>query len=101
MGTRQELQTLLKSVTGLANVYFQPPENFKMEFPCIVYSRDGSKERFANNGMYLNKKRYKVIVIDSNPDSSIPDKLLSLSMCSFDRHYKANNLNHDVYNIYF
>lgn len=41
------------------------------------------------------------MVIDKNPDSIIADKVESLKMCSFDRHYTADNLNHFVYNLYY
>ena len=72
-----------------------------MEYPCIVYSRIKTDDKFANNGLYLQKKRYSVKVIDRNPDSASPDKIAKLPLCSFDRHYTADNLNHDVYNIYY
>jgi len=49
----------------------------------------------------MNKKRYKVTVIDPDPDSLIPDKVASLPSAVFNRFFAANNLNHDVYNLYF
>lgn len=45
--------------------------------------------------------RYELTVIDKNPDSDILDRVASLPMCAFERHYTADNLNHDVYNIYY
>lgn len=50
---------------------------------------------------YNYRVGYQVTVIDRNPDSLIPGKIASLPMCKFDRHYKAENLNHDVYNLYY
>lgn len=101
MGTRLELQTLLETVLGSGNVYFQPPETLKMQYPCIVYNRDYAITNFADNKPYANTKRYSVTVIDRNPDSLIPDKIADLPMCLFVRHMTVNNLNHDIYNIYF
>ena len=101
MGTRIELNTLLKTLLGSNAVYFQPPASIKMTYPCIVYQRDYIKTVFANNSAYLHKNRYKITVIDKDPDSSIPAKIGALSLCAFDRRYTADNLYHDVYTLYF
>lgn len=83
------------------HVYFQPPENMKLEYPCIIYERNSGTSDFADNIPYLHRIRYTVIVVDANPDSPIPGKVAELPTCVFDRHYTADNLNHDVYNLYF
>lgn len=101
MGTRLDLHEILKDILGSANVYYQPPESVKIVYPCIVYERVTIDIKHASNKPYLHKKRYKVTLIDKNPDSLILDKLLSLPMCTFDRHFTADNLNHDSLNIYF
>lgn len=101
MGSRTELQTLLKGILGTDNVYFQPPPNVQMQYPCIVYRRDLTKVEFAEDKPYKMTKRYQVIVIDRDPDSPIPDKIAALPMCIFERFYTAENLNHDVYKLFF
>lgn len=98
---RGELHNVLISVLGSAHVYFQPPASISLVYPCIVYSKSGVKAKFADDKLYINKKRYMVTVIDSDPDSLVPDKLALLPLCSFDRHFTSNNLNHDVYSLYF
>lgn len=98
---RLELQQLLEQVLGSEFVYFQPPASVQMKYPCIVYSRDAVSEDFASNGPYRRFKRYQVTVIDRNPDSTIPDRVAELPMCSFNRFYTADNLNHDVFQLYF
>jgi len=42
-----------------------------------------------------------VTVIDRNPDSDLPGKVAELPMCTFNRFFTADNLNHDVYTIFF
>lgn len=101
MNRRLELHEILVGLLGSRYVYFQPPESIKMSYPCIVYGRSSSDTIYANNKVYRNKKRYTVTVIDKNPDSDIPDKLLGLQLCKFDRHFNTNNLNHDVYTLYY
>lgn len=102
MVTRQtQLQELLEDVLGSGNVYFQPPSNVTLLYPCIIYNRDNADEKFAGNQLYNRTQRYQVTVIDREPDSGIPDKVAELPMCSFDRWYAADNLNHDVFTIFF
>lgn len=99
MGQRLDLQTLLETLAP--NVYFQPPVNEQMKYPCIVYQRDYDRTDYADNAPYSRTLRYVVTVIDRDPDSPIPDKVGSLPMSTFNRFYTADNLNHDVYTIFF
>lgn len=102
MGRRLDLQTLLETlVPEGGKVYFQPPANVQMQYPCIVYNRDTAVTRFADNNPYRYTKRYQVTVIDRDPDSEIPDKVALLPMCLFQRFFAADNLNHDVFNLFF
>lgn len=101
MGQRLDLHQILVDLLGTSNVYFQPPTNVQMQYPCIVYARDNAVTKFADNSPYRYTKRYQVTVVDRNPDSPIPDKVAKLPMCIFNRFFTAGNLNHDVFNIYF
>lgn len=99
MAPRLQLQDLLESITD--TVYFQPPANVSLTYPCIIYKRDSARTEFADNNPYSHKLRYQVTVIDKNPDSELPAKVAALPMCLFDRFYTADNLNHDVFNLFF
>lgn len=106
MDRRLQLQTLLETIIGprsdgQKNVYFQPPAGVKIVYPCIIYSRNAGDTKFANDKPYNQTVGYQVIVIDANPDSLIPGKVASLPLCKFNRHYTKDNLNHDVYNLYY
>lgn len=101
MSRRLELHQILVDILGSSNVYFQPPASVQMKYPCIIYGRIGLEPKYANNRLYMHKKRYQVTVVDKNPDSIIPGKVLKLPLCKFDRHYNKDNLNHDVYTLYF
>lgn len=100
MSDRLELRAHLIEVLGSRNVYFQPPSSVKMKYPCIVYSLDTINTRYANNNSYFHTKRYRVTVIDKDPDSLIPERILSLPFCSFDRSFTSDNLNHWVFSLY-
>lgn len=101
MGQRLELQSLLTEILETDQVYFQPPPTVSMEYPCIVYARDYELARFADDLPYSRRKRYQVTVIDRDPDSLIPDRIAELPLCTYDRFYTAENLNHDVFKLFF
>lgn len=98
---RSQLHDLLKELLDSDNVYFQPPATKQMEYPCIRYELAPADTRFAGNSPYTYTKRYKVTVIAKDQDSDIPDKIAQLPMCLHNRYYAANNLNHNVFNLYF
>ncbi len=99
---RLELHQILVELLGSDRVYFQPPESRKLEYPCVIYSRQNGDTRFADNTAYLYSTRYQIIYIDRNPDSDFHIRLIQkLPKCVYDRHYTADNLNHEVFNLYF
>lgn len=101
MNRRLELHEVLCDILGSRNVYYQPPETLKMNYPSIVYSRNDIENEYGDNLAYVQNHAYSLILIDKNPDSSFVDKLAKLPMCRFVRNYKSDNLNHDVFLIYF
>lgn len=101
MAQRLELQAILTDILETDHVYFQPPPTVKMVYPCIVYHRDYELVEYADDVPYKQRKRYLVTVIDPDPDSGIPDKVAALPLCVYDRFYTADNLNHDVYKLFF
>jgi hypothetical protein len=101
MGLRLDLQSILVDILGTNHVYFQPPPSIQMSYPCIVYKRDDESTDFADNKPYSMRRRYQVTVIDRDPDTEITKKVAELPSCVYDRFYAADNLNHDVYKIFF
>lgn len=101
MASRLELQTKLEELLGSKNVYYKPPESVKIEYPAIIYSKVDIDKKHANNSAYLLTKQYEIIVVDKKPDNPVIEKLLSLPMCSFNRNFKSDNLNHDVLTLYY
>jgi hypothetical protein len=101
MASRLELQSLLEGLLGSRNVYFQPPGTVEIKYPAIVYSVDSRPTDFANDNPYIIRRRYKIMVIDKNPDSATPDKVGALKSSKFNTSYVKDNLHHNVYNLYF
>lgn len=107
MDKRLELHEILCGIVNITepdgdrHVYFQPPESVKIKYPAIIYSRNDIDNRFANNDVYKQTYNYQVTVIDRDPDSEIVDKVSKLSTCRFNRHFVSDNLNHDVFILYY
>ena len=100
MAEWQETKTLLKETAGIENVYFQPPTGYMMKYPAIVFTRKPANKLFADDAAYFRNTCYEVTVIDPNPDGDIAYKIEQLPYCSHDRHFKNDNLNHDIFTLY-
>ena len=101
MGRRVQLHQLLKTTINSENVYFQPPPNLQLKFPCVIYKRALGDTKFADNKPYNHQVGYLLQVVDADPDSLLPEKIAELPKCVFERHYTTNNMNYTLYNIYY
>lgn len=101
MGPRAELHSKLCSILGSNNIYFQPPESIKLQYPCIVYELSNIESTKADDIKFTLRKKYSVTFISLDPDSNIPEKLLQLRYCAYDRRFVNDNMYHDVFTIYF
>lgn len=98
---RLELHNALVNILGTDNVYYQPPETVKMNYPCIVYEHSRESTWHADDRPYKVDSIYMVTSIDKNPESETPDKIGLLRGAAFDRHFVSDNLHHYVYRIWF
>ena len=100
MNDRFELHDeLLKFVD---NAYFQPPENIKIQYPCIIYNLKNIDTRKANDILYKKRRSYDVTLITKDPDTKLVDDILETFKYSrFDRHFVSDNLNHYAFSIYY
>lgn len=101
MASRLDLQNKLTELLGNPNVYYQSPGANGMSYPAIKYDKRKPDVKHADNIVYLSKNCYELIVIDYEPDNPVIETLMDLPYCSWDRHYIADNLNHDVLIIYY
>lgn len=96
---QQELHSVLLGFCE--HVYYQAPESVKMQYPAIRYERSDIRNTFAADNVYKQSHFYEITVIDHDPDSAITEKISKLPKVRYDRHYKSDNLNHDVFTIYY
>lgn len=95
---RSELSGILHGYCD--NVYFQPPADKKLTYPCIIYSLDSVDVVFADNGHYRIMDKYSITYITRDPDDAMIKQLLSIRYCSFNRAYPADNLHHYSYTVF-
>lgn len=99
---RLELSAKLKELFGSDNVYFQPPEGFKMLYPCIRYKRSYKNINYANNKAYGVRQEYELIIISKNPSEPITFTIPhEFEYCRPGRSYVADNLYHEIFYIYW
>lgn len=99
--TRIDLQNKLEELLDSRNVYYQPPENLKMEYPAIRYSKSEIRNIYASDLKYISNDVYDLVIIDKKPDNPVIKKILELPYSEFDRHYVADGLNHDIIRIFY
>ena len=102
MASRLELQAVLETILGSRNVYFQPPENFKLSYPCIIYHRRPKEVRYADDIKYRNLNCYEVQLMKR--DSDVDELFDALDNMKYSRHERAfvvDNLSHDNFVIYY
>lgn len=102
MARRPDLHEELCEILGTRNVYYQPPASVKMQYDAIRYELSGKDLKRANDMIYRSTNRYDGVFITRDPDSELPDRLLShFEMISFGSPYTADNLYHFPFTLYF
>lgn len=82
-------------------VFYQPPEGYKLEYPCIIYELSKRVSIHANNKNYLKNQVYSIKYITENSDSDIPELLEeTLDNSSFERVFTTEGLYHYIYKTY-
>ena len=90
----------LVRILGSKNVYYQPPSNVNLVYPCILYELEGIDDKHADNLVYLRNLKYKVTVIDKHHNSPIFEKLLERPYSSYSTRFSTTGLNHYVCTLY-
>ena len=89
-------------LTFISNVYFQPPANIQMKYPCIVYKKTNKMRHFAADVIYLSQQEYVITVIEHNPDSDVADRIEKhFPHCGINQYYTVDNLNHTNLSLYY
>lgn len=100
--TRLTLHDILcEVIDSKEKVYYDPPSH--MQYPCIKYESAEDNVSYGDNMRFIVKRSWMITVIDPDPDSKIPVKLLERFpyLCRKDREYIADGLHHFVFRLYY
>lgn len=95
------LRAKLIEILGSENVYYNPPSNKRMNYDAIRVTLDDIEQSYADNIVYARNRRYQLTYIGYLLKDEVINKLLDLPYASFDRSYKADNLDHYIIHIYW
>lgn len=102
MSNRDDFDKELREVLGSDYTYFQPPESVRLHYPCFVYEHSKDSDRFANDRSYVFHEGYDVTVITKDPDLTFKEELKNkFRYCEWIRSFISDNLNHNIYKIYY
>jgi hypothetical protein len=83
-------------------VYFQPPANIQMKYPCIVYHKTNINRAFADNAIYRSLQGYLITVIDVDPDTPIPEELQKHFLhCVITQTFHLDSMNNTNLTLYY
>ena len=101
MADRKTLHAKLCEILGSSNVYFQPPEDLKMTYPCIRYAYSGVSERRANDALYDYTMQYTMVLITKKESIDLAMEFVKqIPMCRLERPYTGGNLYHYQFTLY-
>ena len=103
LNLQQKLKRMYTKVTGKSSdgkVYFQPPSNVRLSYPCILYKLIEMPIDHANNFPYKIEHCYELEIIDSDPLSRLREEMAKQFTCRPVRFFTSDNLNHYVFHVF-
>ena len=99
---RVSLQRKLESLGDITHkVYYQPPDDITIEYPCIIYERSNIKNTSADDTVYQQTYSYNIIVAEKSPVSALVEEVSKLTGIRFLNHYVRNKIIYDSFTISF
>lgn len=100
MKTRAEVQSMLEEILDSKNVYFQPPSNTSLKYPCIVFKFSRFDTRPADNKPYIVTSCWEIHHMYKNPKHDLKEKFVfEAPFCSWDRRIVSDGVYNDYYTL--
>lgn len=90
-----------KPLNPNTRVYFQPPSNLELQYPCFVYQYENSVPVRADNTVHRFTDRYQVSYLTKKPLDTTYVKLLEDPLITFTSRYVSENIYHNVMTVYY
>jgi hypothetical protein len=97
---RQLMHDILILLLGSNNVYFQPPPNVELVYPCFVYKYGSPIVNHADNLPYRIEVQFEVTLITDDPDTPLVTTLLQRAKTSLKNSFNSSGLIHFVFTIF-
>ena len=98
----KELREILSDQLGYVNIYFQPPDQTKIKYDCIIYRRINYDTKNANNRKYQIRDAYEITFISRNVETPVPRIILKhFQLISPGRLLVVDNLYHFQFTLYY
>ena len=101
----RELRDILQEIIGPDGyVYYNPETSIKLKYDCFILERNNTYSIRADNKPYQKTPRWTITHIcrDARDIDILIDKMLETFMwCEHETSFKSNNLEHNVFNLYF
>lgn len=99
---RLKLQAELETLLGSQYVYFQPDQNVRLHYPCIVYNQEDSDSGYADDRTYIIHHRYTIVCISKDPDDDLDDRIqMHFEHARSGRPYVVDQLYHKTVSLYY
>ena len=96
-----KLKEDLKKILGVNKVYYEPPTDVKLTYPCLKANRSRRDVKYASNKPYIKDESFTIYFItrDVKTAPAVLNQLEELPYCTYDTEYIADGLHHYVYKI--
>lgn len=100
MRTYKDLLRLLRKAVAHNRVYFQPPENLRVDYPAVLFHLSRNVTTHASDRRYKDAQEYTVTLITKDPQPDVIDAILDIPYTTLDTTYVSDGMNHFVFTTY-
>lgn len=97
------LHSLLENVFPDVTIYYRPPGDILLEYPCIKYERKGFEPSYANTSAYVVGSSYQIMFLSILPGYSNVQLFYDLVeqglVITSNDSYENDDIVHDVFNV--
>ena len=96
-----KLDRIFRNTLGNNNVYFQPPESVKINYPCIIWNLSKTASTYADDRSYIQNPKYVIRYVSTEPDDQMRFTLVDVLGVPIIQVYCKDGLYHYIYELYY
>lgn len=99
MSEQEDFHNQLEAIFPGLNLYYRPPTNLLLEYPCIVYDVKNFNASRANNAVYVNGTTFRATVMSVLPGYEDTRNMLQLAHSEHINSFISDGIVHEVFDI--